>query len=113
CLAQALGAAQTQVGAGSGLAFVERLSRDRFRERRQGAPMVDRGLGALGLDLVEDLRELGHLPVVEVQAIREEPERTPYAEVPSGEADVTGIVFAGHRVGEPLVPTAGGVCAET
>src|SRR5262249_59990974 len=48
--------------------------------RRERAPRVDVGLGALGLDLVQDTGELGDLRLAEPELVGEEAERTPHAE---------------------------------
>src|SRR5262249_19193118 len=52
----------------------------RIREARDDAAVVDGRLGTLGLQLVEDLRQLLDLRLVEVQAVGEKPQRAPDAE---------------------------------
>ena len=49
-------------------------------EGRHRAPAIDLGLGALGLELVQDARQLADLPLVELELVGQEPERPPDAE---------------------------------
>ena len=64
----------------AGLGDVERLAPDGVGEFRQGAAVVDLGLGPLGLELVEDPHQLGDLLLVQVELVGEEAERPPDAE---------------------------------
>ena len=80
-------ARRAQVGAGPGPGLVEGLSGDRVRKRGQSATVIDGGLCALGLDFVEDLRELRDLRVVEIEPVGEKTQRTPHAEVAAAESE--------------------------
>jgi hypothetical protein len=64
--------------------FVETFRFDRLRERRDGAPMVYRRLGALGLDLVENPGELGDLLLGEPELVGQKPQRSPHTEASAG-----------------------------
>src|SRR5262249_52759828 len=108
---QAFGALRAQIRAGPGLRLVEGLAGDRVREGRQRAAMIDRRLRPLGLDLIENLRELSDLRLVETETVREEAQRTAHAEVSAAEA-VAEVVFAGHRVLPALEPRTASVRAE-
>src|SRR5664279_1963477 len=68
-------------GAGLGnLRGVECRRREKIRHGGRHPPMVDRGLRAFGLEVVEDCRELGRLRVVEAELESEKAERSPDAE---------------------------------
>src|SRR5712672_3044689 len=94
------GAHDAQVPAFASLGLVERLQPDGIGERRDGAPIVHRGLSALRLQLVEDLRELSDLLLAEVQLVGQEPERPPDSECAGAE------VIAASAVPRPCLPTA-------
>src|SRR5207249_385051 len=79
-LAEPLRALDAQRSGVRRLHGVELLEAERIREARDDAAVVDGRLGALGLQLVEDLRQLLDLRLVEVQAVREKPQRAPDAE---------------------------------
>src|SRR3954464_14056727 len=59
---------------------LELVGRHGIGERRRDAPVVDRGLGPLRLQLVEDLRQLSDLVLAEVELEGEEPQRPADAE---------------------------------
>lgn len=61
--------------------FTEGRALDRVCEGRDRAALIDLCLGALGLQLVEDLRELPGLLFRELELVREKAERTADAEV--------------------------------
>src|SRR4029078_7459088 len=63
-----------------GARSVERLPRDGVGEGRQGPAPVDLTLGPLGLELVQDARQLGHLPLVQLQLVGEKTEGATDAE---------------------------------
>src|SRR5436309_3342036 len=71
------GASDSQGAAFLRAALVELLSRYGIRERGERAARIDLGLGALGLQLGEDLGQLGNLPLVEIELERQVPERPP------------------------------------
>src|SRR5262249_37821884 len=72
----------------------EGLGGDRIGERRRRAPGIDRRLRALGLELVQDLGELGHLRFVELELVREETKRSTDTEA---SAELAVVLAAGPR----------------
>src|SRR5438132_8794169 len=59
---------------------VEAVLGERVGERRRHAPVVDGGLRALGLELVEDARHLARLRLVEPELEGEKAQRSPHPE---------------------------------
>src|SRR5207253_5161127 len=57
-----------------------------------GAAIVHRGLGALGLELVEDLRQLLDLLLLEIQLVGEKPQRPAHAESAASAEVVTAAM---------------------
>ncbi len=84
-VAQALGALHPQIAAFLRARLVELLEAQRVRERGHRAAVVHRGLGALRLQLVEDLGELRHLLFAEVQLVGEKAQRPAHAESAAAE----------------------------
>src|SRR5262249_16694967 len=82
-------------------------------EGRKRAAMIDRGLGPLGLDLVEDLRELPDLGLVEAETVGQEAQRPAHAEVAAAEAEGARVVLAGHCVLPAFESATAAVRAET
>lgn len=70
----------TQLAALGGLGGVERVAAQGIGERGHGAAAIDLGLGAFGLQLVEDACQLGDLAFVEVEPMGEEAQRPAHAE---------------------------------
>ena len=54
-----------------GFGFIEGGSFESFGQRRGASTLVDRGLRALGLELVQDDREGGYLGFAQVQFVRQ------------------------------------------
>src|SRR5947199_347865 len=71
-------------------------------ERRRHAPVVDRRLGALGLQLVQDARHLARLRLVEPELEGEEAQRPPYAEGGGAEEEAR----RGRDPGRCLLPSS-------
>src|SRR6266700_3914949 len=105
-VAQALGAVDPQVGAVLCLGFVEGLAPDGVGERRHRAAAVDLGLGALGLELVQDAGQLADLSLVELELVGEEAQRASDAERAAPEVvTVAAMTARVARVGT-VAPTA-------
>src|SRR6185369_4058657 len=66
--------------------LVELIAAERVGEARERATAVDLRLRALRLQIGEDLRELADLPLVQLELVREEPERPPHADAAVAEA---------------------------
>src|SRR5204862_3607465 len=79
-VAQPLGALHAQSAAFARLASVEGLAGHGVGEGGHRAPPVHLGLCALGLELVQDAGQLGHLLVVELELVGQEAERAADAE---------------------------------
>src|SRR5713226_8498775 len=79
-LAHALRALDARPARLGGLRGVEGVLGERVGQRRGHAAMIDRGLGALGLQLVQDARQLARLRLVEPELEGEEAERSPHPE---------------------------------
>lgn len=71
-------------------AFVEGLFGDGVREPCDRASVVDLGLRALGFQLVQNRRELGHLLIAKVELVRQKTQRSTNAE-PSATTVVAAI----------------------
>ena len=95
----ALGALHALLARGLRLGLVEDFGADGVGEGRRGAPLIDRRLGALGLERVEDRRELRDLRLVEFELEREETQRAADAEAPA-----TEVVTPAAAVGPVTVP---------
>src|SRR5207302_9720196 len=80
--------------------LVERVEPESVGERGHRAPVVHGRLGTLGLQLVEDLRQLRDLLFAQVQLVREEPERPADAERAAAE------VIPGTAAPRTCLPTA-------
>src|SRR5438876_6507519 len=92
---------------------VEAVLGERVGERRRHAPVVDRRLGALGLQLVQDARHLARLRLVEPELEGEEAQRPPYAEGGGAEEEARRgrdpgrrLLPRGARVGAAARPEA-------
>ena len=115
-VAQALRALHPQDSGVGRLESVELVEAERVREARGHAAVVHGGLGALGLQLVEDLRQLLDLRLVEVQPVGEEPQRAPDAESAAA-ADIVPVApveaeaFAGRSVAgmRPATPVTASI----
>src|SRR5262245_24540841 len=83
--AEAFRALQTQVAALGSLGTVEAFTRQSVRERGHGTAAIDFGLSALGLQVIEDLGQLGDLAVVEVELVGQETQRPTDAETAAAE----------------------------
>ena len=81
--------------------LVERLAADGVGERGGGAAPVDLRLRALGLQLVEDARQLADLLLVELELVGEEAQRPPHAERAATLVTMTG--FPAGRAASVLV----------
>ena len=81
-----LGRLHAQGRALARLALVERRATDGIGERRSGTPPVDLGLRALGLQLIEDARQIADLLLVELQLVGQEAQRPPHAELAAAAA---------------------------
>src|SRR5438105_7743312 len=102
-VAQAFCALDAQVAAFLGPGFVELLEAQPVGERGHRAAIVHRRLGAFGLQLVEDLRQLRDLLLVEVELVGEEPQRPPDAE---GAASAEVVTAVSPRSGLPAFTLA-------
>src|SRR5437763_1197542 len=91
---------------------VEAVLGERVGERRRHAPVVDRGLRALGLELVEDARHLARLRLVEPELEGEKAQRSPHPEGGGAEEARSrrdpgrGLLPRGARVGAAAGPEA-------
>ena len=83
---QALCALHAQLAAFARSRLAELGAFERVGERCDGAPVVDLGLGALGLEVVEDARKHRGLRLGELELVREEAQRASHAK----EAAVVG-----------------------
>src|SRR6476660_8639999 len=63
------------------LGLVERAATDGVGERGRGAPLVDLRLRALGLELVQDARQIADLLLLELELVRQKAQRAPHAEL--------------------------------
>jgi hypothetical protein len=71
CEAETLRALHAVVGRLGHLRLVERLAGDGIGEGRRRSTVIDRALRALGLQVVQDARELGDLIVAEIELVSE------------------------------------------
>ena len=62
---------------------IEARSLERLGERRRAATLVDVRLGALGLQAIENGRELTHLLIVQIELVGQEAQRAPHAKTAS------------------------------
>ena len=95
---EALGALDAEAGGVFRLTVLKLLAGDRIGKRGDGAPIVDRGLRALGLELVQDRRELCDLCLVELELVREEAQRP-------ADAEASAVTIAARLEAEPSTPT--------
>src|SRR5262245_11702316 len=91
-LLEALGSLDAKRPARGGLGLVEALAGHGVREGRQGATRVDRGLRALGLELVEDGRKPLDLLLLEPQLVGQETQGPADAEDAEGGATVLAFL---------------------
>src|SRR5581483_8317759 len=99
-VAQPLGALDAQRARLVGLGLVERVARHRVGEPGDGAPPVDLGLRALGLQLLKDARQLADLFLVELELVGEEAQGAPHAEL------AAAVVLAARGLARPLARIA-------
>src|SRR5438094_438059 len=91
---------------------VEAVLGEHVGERRRHAPVVDGGLRALGLELVEDARHLARLRLVEPELEGEKAQRSPHPEGGGAEEARSrrdpgrGLLPRGARVGAAAGPEA-------
>src|ERR1700722_1922664 len=83
------------------LRIVERLRGNHVGQRRRRAPLVDRGLCPLGLQISQDGCDLRHLSFIEVQLVGEKPQGSSNAEASTAE-----LVAAAPSVERRAVPSA-------
>jgi hypothetical protein len=75
-----LRAVHAELAGVAGALLVEGLGPTASGEGGQRAPVIHLGLGALHLQLVEDLGELAHLALVELELVGQEAQRPAHAE---------------------------------
>ncbi len=95
-VAKAAAAFDAALAGRRGLGLVELFAGEGVGELREGAAVVDGGLGPLGLQLVEDAGELHHLLLVEFELVGEKPERPAYTEAAAGTKTFV-IAPGGHK----------------
>ena len=88
-VAQALGALHAEIASFTRARLVVGARLDRVGEGRHRSTVIDLSLSTLGLELLDDARELGDLVFRQIELVREEAERTTHAERTSAE-EVTG-----------------------
>ncbi len=109
-VSQLFGALHPAVPRGLGLGRVEGLAAERVGEFGESAAAIDRGLGPLGLQLVENAGQRGHLLLIQFQPVGQEPERPAHAE-PSFKFVVTMTVAVAHEIAS--VPAAAAAVGPT
>jgi len=77
------------------------------RQGRNAPPLVDGRLRALGLELVQDRRELSHLVFLQVQLVGQEPQRPAHAEAAPAEV-VPATPTTGSAERRAVMPSAPG-----
>lgn len=106
-VAQALGALHAEIASFTRTRLVVGARLDRVGEGRHRSTVIDLSLSTLGLELLDDARELGDLVVREIELVREEAERTAHTERTSAEevagrasSVATGTMTAGTMTAE-------------
>ena len=89
-IAKALRAFDALLSAFGRTRLAEGSALDRVSERGDGATLIDLALRALGLQLVEDAREVGRLLFGQIELVREEAERATNAEVSASAVEEVG-----------------------
>lgn len=105
--AQTLGAPGLLIVRRVDLRGVEARALERLGERRRAATLIDVRLSALGLQAIENGRELSDLIIVQIELVGEEAQRTPHAKTAPVivEAMMAPVTTAGMKV-RPAAPPA-------